>query len=458
MRTLLFCLGCTLPLVELSNIGEGAGRGILSRMTMVDVLTLIAVLFALLEVRPRSYTPAVLYLVSLAVALLFALVQCSRGAASFDESFVPFAALGMAFCYFGIGSAAARRHELLCALFWGIAVGVFFESVIVIHDYLFSSQWFADTMEGRVRGTFRACGQLGAYGYSAAGLLLTFGRSSFERTRARRLMIVAGLLAAFFVVAATRRSGIFALVGWLLMYLILGSRNVKSRSYLFAFCAAAGLCFAVFMYQDRLSDSFFGHRVLQALKAIESGDNFTVLQAKDMLACFTEWFPFGLGVGYGFTMSSTGHELHNGHLALLVELGVLGIGAFYGMMFTPLLGKRGANLNRIGIRTLVISFIFASAIFMIHNRLHRDRAFMLFLGILTTLSVVARTRVADPAPVARGRRPLSAPSPAPPRREREVSVGRLQAETPVCAGIVTGHLPERTAPTCPFEPSGSKRP
>ena len=78
-------------------------------------------------------------------------------------------------------SAAGESPELTSSILAGVAVVTLVESVVVFHDYFFSSQWFPDPMEGRARGTFKANGQLGAYGFCAAGLLLSFGPDPWPR-------------------------------------------------------------------------------------------------------------------------------------------------------------------------------------------------------------------------------------------------------------------------------------
>lgn len=408
MRTLLFGIGCSLPFIALSDIAAPEDLGVFARMAFVDYLAILALAMILLEGRGKSPLPAILYCVSLILGLLFGFLRSHHEGTSMDEAFVSFGALMMAFGYYVVGLVSAQRRDLARALFAGIVVGVYCESVVVIHDYLATSQWFQDTLEGRVRGTFRASGQLAAYGYSSAGLLLAIGWCYFRQNRTRLTVTAAGALAVFFVVAATRRSGLFALGVWLTAFLLLGTRHVKSRSYVAAFSAAAVLCLSYVMFQDKLSQSFLGYRIARALEGIQNDDNFIVLQAREVLDRAHEWFPFGLGAGQGQTTLANGrvYEIHNGHLALVVELGLLGILAFYLMSLAPVLGRWNANLAKMRIRPLVISFIFASMLFMVHNRLHRDRGFMLFLGMATMLSATSKNSAAA-SPVAASRRGVS---------------------------------------------------
>src|SRR5690606_22530096 len=106
-----------------------------------------------------------------------------------------------------------------------------------------------------------------------------------------------------------------------------------------------------------------------------------------------DWFPFGLGIGRGQFMvipsGGAAQEIHNGHLALVVETGIMGLLAFYWMAILPVFrdwGVAGRGDKPI-VRFLLITFLAASAVFALHNRLQRDRVFMIFLGMATTLHV-----------------------------------------------------------------------
>jgi O-antigen ligase len=95
-----------------------------------------------------------------------------------------------------------------------------------------------------------------------------------------------------------------------------------------------------------------------------------------------------MGWGQGISVDyDESNELHNGHLAVVVEAGVFGLLSFYWVSAQPIFrqwaGAFGPNTKVA--RALVLSFLVAAAVVMIHNTLHRDRNFMLFLGIAATL-------------------------------------------------------------------------
>jgi hypothetical protein len=362
--------------------------GVFARLAIVDYAAIVTLAVVILEKRIRPTVPVVLYGGALVLSLFLARLAAREEGTSAEDAWIAFGTLALALGYYFVGHAAAQRPSLARALLAGIAVGVCFESVVVLHDYFASSQWFPDARAGRVRGTFRASGQLGAYAFSSAGILLTLAPAWFRRNRARIAFVVAGAMAVFFVFAASRRSAIFALAAWLGIFLVLGARRVGSKAYVAALGTAVLACLALGTLRDRLSDTFFWNRVVGAVHTIQDDDNFIAHQARYMADRADEWFPFGMGVGRGLTPFFNGeiYEIHNGHLAIVVELGVLGFVAFYLMVLLPVFGKWGPHPATRRIRPLVAAFLFAAMLFMIHNRLQRDRGFMLFLGMATVLS------------------------------------------------------------------------
>ncbi|MCZ7545984.1 MAG: hypothetical protein M5R40_21770 [Anaerolineae bacterium] len=100
------------------------------------------------------------------------------------------------------------------------------------------------------------------------------------------------------------------------------------------------------------------------------------------------WFPLGLGLGRGITvMPGEANEIHNGHLALLVEAGVFGLVTYYWLAAQPFFRKWGDSFgtDTAIVQTLVLAFLLAAAFQMIHGTLHRDRGFMLLLGLAANL-------------------------------------------------------------------------
>jgi hypothetical protein len=121
-----------------------------------------------------------------------------------------------------------------------------------------------------------------------------------------------------------------------------------------------------------------------------------------------EWLPFGVGPGNSRSFLPLGLELHNAHLALVVDLGLLGLLAFYLLLWRlPL--TRGASptkgSNNLISRQALLAFLVCATVIMLHNRLHRERGFMLFLGIAAQLAAVSAVRLRRaPRPYAVARR------------------------------------------------------
>jgi hypothetical protein len=396
LLVLAFIVGISLPLVSLKE-EKGLSGGTVERVILADIMVLASLGFSSLMGRLRLSTPSVLYFFALSFSLVFA---CLRAGGEVTSPLIDFSALVMAFLYLVFAYTVCDSRRGLQVLMLGLFLGVCWQGIIVLHDYFFPSQWFPDPMSGRVRGTFRANGQLAAYGFSLAGILLTLGGSLFESPRLRRWLLAAGLLAIFFVVAASRRSGLAGLVIWLILYLgfDMNKRWTAGHTVLLTLLLLMGV--GASLHLDTLADSFLGQRVTSAVERVEDGDSFTQYQFETVMGNIEEWFPFGYGVGLGFTHTQVNKalEIHNGHLALLAELGLASLLAFYALVLRPLFEfsssdprcsrgpNPGAGANH-RLRALAMGFLLAGAIFMIHNRLHRDRGFMLYLGMLSALAV-----------------------------------------------------------------------
>ena len=407
MAKLLFLVGLTMPFISFAQERGHGGAGVSERAAVCDVLLLLALGVTLLRGRLRLPGATVCYTFALVIALLVALGHVRSQEVM--EPVTEFIALTMALLYLVVGYRVADRPELVRGLVTGVAMGVCLESVIVIHDY-FLPQWFPDPLEGRVRGTFRASGQLGAYGYSAAGILFAFGYTRFDERRRQTILKYAGFLAVFCVFAASRRSAMFSILGWYVLCMMLQSTRtaVKSVSFaLLAVCLLGPLGMA--MYQD-MDDSFLAKRLGGAVEVMFDEDNFIVDQCMQMVRRIDEWLPFGMGMGMAKTYTETGaqHEIHNGHLNMLVELGVFGFLSFYAMIWTAMRRTwSGRGLASPEKRVVAVAFLAASLAFMIHNRLHRDRGFMLFLGMASATCVAGTSTGRSSAPGV----PLQRPNP-----------------------------------------------
>ena len=390
-RGLAFLVGFLLPLLTLKTGYYGTPMDLASRVALVDLACVL--LFALVVVRgsPASVPiPGAVYFCAIVLSLIPGLVFYP---AQESLAWTSFAALVMAFLFYVLGLWVGRSPETTSALLAGVAVVTLLEAVVVFHDYFLPSQWFPDPMEGRARGTFKANGQLGAYGFCAAGLLLSLGPGLASR-RLRILCVASGLIAATFVFTASRRTGMLCVFLWAALFAILAFR-FRSRPFyrvfvglLLALVATMGVTWGAF------SGSFAGRRLTEGITSMMQSDGFIQSQHRAIVRSSEQWFPFGFGAGRGSRINPGDvgtHEVHNGLLAVLVELGVLGFLGFVAMVLRPIVRRTWTRgTGPVALReTVVLSFILICFVFMFHNTLYRDRTFLLFLGMATA---VARSR------------------------------------------------------------------
>ena len=388
-QVLAFSLGFLLPILTLKTGYYGTPTDLASRVALVDFICVLAMAALCLRGSPATVPiPGGVYFFALVVSLFPSLVVFP-GRETY--AWTAFAALFMAFLFYVMGLSIGESPGVTSALLKGLCAVTVFEAVIVFHDYFFSSQWFPDPMAGRARGTFKANGQLGAFGFCAAGMLLAMGRAVPSR-RLRLWTLFCGLLAASFVFTASRRTGMICVFVWAAAFAVMGVRFGRRRWYrgfvalLLATVAVLGISWSV------LSESFAGKRLTEGVTSLRRSDGFIQNQHRAILRSADQWFPFGFGPGRGNLIDPTDperHEVHNGLLAVLVELGVLGLLGFVAMILRPLFRRRpvprgdGAFALR---ATIIASFLLVSVVFMFHNTLYRDRTFMLFLGMATAIA------------------------------------------------------------------------
>ena len=381
-----FAVGFALPLISFQTGSSYRAETLWERLTVVDILTILAFVCAAIVGKLAVRSIAMFYGSALFAGFGIAALNNLVAGESLRVSAIESIALAVAFLYWIVGFNIAGTRSLR-PLVIGIACGVFLESVIVIHDWLSANRWFVDNMEGRVRGTFRKNGQLAAYGFSVSGILLTIGISVERSSRWRTLLVIGGLLGILFLIAASRRSALFAVFSWIACYAVLAGPRSRHLAYyvtVFAFVVGG---FLGFVYREVWIDTLFGTRVLHGVERLASleGD-FLFEQVVIALSHWNEWIPFGMGIGRGRLLMD-GLEFHNLYLALIVEIGVLGLFAFLALVVTSFRTLLNA-MPKGSMRPWVISFFFAAALFGVHNRLHRDRTFMLFLGIAAGLPAV----------------------------------------------------------------------
>jgi hypothetical protein len=403
-------VGVVLPLISLQR-SQGFPNSILERIALPDVLVTSAVLALILRYGGRAAGSALLYAAAVAIAGVIGLFYLSEAGIWLPDGRVGVLAeslaLFVAFGYWLFGSQVARSDRLVRMLLLGLAVGVLWEGVIVAHDYLAASDWFPSPNSNRVRGTFRTTGQLGAFGFSAAGIMFVFG-SQLPRRRQQLFAYSMGILAVLMVVAASRRSVILTIGMWPLVYLLLAFPQRRfQKMYLGVVALVVLMILGVARFTAQVTESYAGGRLLSAAHSIQSGESMPVIQARAAVQHLGEWLPFGVGPGNSRWFLPLGLEIHNAHLALAVDLGLLGLVSFYLLLWRLPLTRRPPATRRSNIvsRQALLAFLACATVVMLHNRLHRERGFMLFLGIAAQMAAVSTVRPRNaPQPCAVRRR------------------------------------------------------
>jgi hypothetical protein len=390
-----FAIGFLLPLLTLKTGYDGTPADLAARVAIVDVVCVLflALLFSRHRMEPLTRSGWA-YLAAAGISLVPALLVWPGPEGDVWTSFF---ALLMAFAFYILGLNLGTSPALVGALLAGTAVVVAAEAVVVYHDAFFAPQWFPDPMAGRSRGTFKANGQLGAYGFCIAGLLIIFG-GTVAPARFRKALVLEGLAAATFVFLASRRTGMFCVFAWGAAFLLLGFRFARRGFYRLFACGFAALLASIGILWDSLSRSFTAQRFSDALGSLRISDGFIQSQLRNSVRTMDQWFPLGFGAGRGRLINpSDVHEVHNGLLAVAVELGALGLIGFLGMMIGPLRGLEWRARDGAGEPSLfdVVAgtFLLISFIFVCHNTLYRDRTFLILLGLLTAVVRERRKRV-----------------------------------------------------------------
>lgn len=401
---LLFLIGLTLPVLTLQTGYYGTPVDLASRVAVVDVLCAATLLLFLVRGRLAPVPwPGIVYVASVAFALAPGLL---RGSGAERDVWTAFVALLMAFAFYVLGLTCGTAPRLLRAFLAGTALAVAGEAVICAHDYFSPAQWFPDPMPGRARGTFKANGQLGAYGFCIAGVLAAFGATQ-PSAPARRLYGALAFVAGSLVFFASRRTGMACVFVWWGVFLVAAVRLARRPFYA---AMAAGfflVLLAIGASWERLAESFAGRRIADAVDSLRGSEGFIQSQLRNTLDSAEGWFPLGFGPGLGRLINPRDiHEVHNGHLAVMVELGVGAFLGYAGMLLLPLLARRRSperDPRRLLRRAVVVSFLATCLVFAFHNTLYRDRAFLFFLGAATAVAIRERAEEKGERDAALGR-------------------------------------------------------
>jgi len=389
-KFLAFMLGATLPLITLDQNVTSTSGALSDRVVLADFMALGFLILSGMQTRLQFRSTTVLYLGALLYAFLVALLRHSDSE-TFMEASKALLAVGFAVTFVVAGATAAMSEKVLYWLTAGCLVGLFGELIISAHDFLNpGSPWFVDAMERRVRGTFKKSGQLASYGFSAV-VLLGVVSQQLPKRKLLGTCITAGLLAGCFIImASTRRSALVGILAMMATFLVIGSRFANSRLYQLSVASVVvGGVFFVWSLAG-LSDSFVMQRYTSAFSNMESSDNWLMVEIHNSLETADAWFPFGIGLGQGFRIGATGeHEIHNGHLAMLVEGGLPLYFGTLALILCPAwvsLKTLGSPKSNISAAILVAVFV-GAVVFMGHNRVYRDRVFMVAAGAGTVAAM-----------------------------------------------------------------------
>lgn len=406
-RYSFFIWAALIPFVSFSAEKGGGPKGLLSRFTAADVFGFLTILFSLPAgrwLRPNSFFPAMT-----AGALLLVAAASSFLAILFSSSGEPLSGLLMPWLIFAFlvilsarGSALLRSERDIVVLMSCVAIGGCLESFIVGHDLLSrlwgGAMWFRDPMDLRMRGTFRASGQLAQYGFVVGAVLFSLSAWPGKvRARTRLWWSVTAVFLMLYPVFTTRRSGIVALVVllvvWIALSQVYGSPDARKA---LPVLVPAGIFLCVYLAQAQYRDFLFG-RVTSAQANVASGESFLFQQLWDAAESISHNPVLGLGWGQSEGASRTGNEMHNAYLAVMVDSGLVGVlafGAFIGslLFWSWKLVRMTRHTPYFETALRFFAALTAQLVFWIHNRGLRDRGFFLFLAVFAACAHYIKTR------------------------------------------------------------------
>jgi O-antigen ligase len=406
-RYALFLWGALLPFVSFSVEKGGAAKDLASRFTAADVFGLLAILFSLPAgrwLKPNSFFPAMTggALLLVAAASSFFAILLSSSGEPLSRLMTPWLIFAFLMILSARASVLLRSERDIAILMTCVAVGACLESFIVGHDLLSrlwgGAMWFRDPMDLRMRGTFRASGQLAQYGFVVGTVL--FALSAWPGKICARTRLWWSMTAVFLMlypVFTTRRSGIGAFAVLILIWIVLSQvyGSPDARKVLPVLVPAA-LFLCIYLAQAEYRDFLFG-RVARAQQGVATGQSFLFIQLQDAKESIPQNPVFGVGWGLSKSESSTGNEMHNAYLAVLVDSGLVGAFAFGAFILSLVFGSwklvrmtRHTPYFETALR--FFAALTAQLVFWIHNRGLRDRGFFLFLAVFAACAHHIKTR------------------------------------------------------------------
>lgn len=405
-RWALYAWGAALPFVSFAS-EKAAAKDLASRFTLADLFGVLLIALSLPAGRWLSPSP---YFPSLSAALLllcagastFFVILMSSSVEPLSSILAPWLILVFLTLLSARATALLRSEKDFAYLMCAVAVGGCLESLIVGHDLLArfwgGAMWFRDPMDLRLRGTFRASGQLAQYGFVVGSVL--FAAAAWPGWLKARTRLWWSLTAAFLMlypVFTTRRSGIGAagvlVLAWAALSWVFGSKGVRKA---LPALVPGGLILVAYMAQAEYRE-FLVDRVASATERVAPGEGFMVQQIHDAGQSLARNPMFGVGWGLSSSESRTRNEMHSTYLAALVDGGLVGAFAFlvfllelfYRSWVFVQWSRRGPYLE---LSLRLFAALAGQAVFWVHNRGLRDRGFFLFLAVFSACAQLARAQ------------------------------------------------------------------
>lgn len=405
-RYALFAWGFALPFVSFTSEKMSTGD-LASRFTVADFFGALAIVLSIPAgrwLRPRPDFPSLT-----AGALLFVAGTASFFAVLFSTTaeplpgiVAPWLILAFLLLVSARGAASLRGEGDIAVLISAVALGACLESLIVGHDLLSrlwgGAMWFRDPMDMRMRGTFRASGQLAQYGFVVGSVLFAAAAwPSDGRARQRFWWSVTGVFLMLYPVFTSRRSGIGAFLVLLVVWLAVSQAYGKPDGRkILPVVVPAALIMAMYLSQAEYRNFLLG-RVAAAQERVAPGEGFLMQQIADASESIARNPLLGVGWGLSRSESRTNNEMHSTYLAVLVDSGLTGVIAFGAFILSLLysawmlvLRTKGTPFVEFSIR--FFAALSAQLVFWIHNRGLRDRGFFLFLAVFAASSFVIKSR------------------------------------------------------------------
>lgn len=409
-RYALYLWGAALPFVSFTNEKLSASGDLSGRFTAADFFGVLTILFSLPAgrwLRPNSSFPTLtgVALLLVAGAASFFAVLFSTTSQPLSGIVMPWLILSFLMILSARGAVLLRSERDIAVLMTCVAAGACVESIIVSHDLLArlwgGGMWFRDPMDMRMRGTFRASGQLAQYGFVVGSVLFALAAwPGTKRAGTRLWWSVTGVFLMLYPVFTTRRSGIgaFAILVavWIALSQFYGSPGVRKA---FPVLLPAALVLFGYLGQAEYRTFLLG-RVASAQQRVAPGEGFLVQQIADAAESIGRNPVFGVGWGLSRSESRTSNEMHSTYLAVLVDAGLVGVVAFGAFILSLLLMSwrlvlltKRTSYFELSLRFFAV--LAAQLVFWIHNRGLRDRGFFLFLAVFSASAHLIRSRLRE---------------------------------------------------------------